>query len=167
MALGVIVAVIGACGGDDEAREGVDATFDAIATVGSTYEIALSDSNAWRTCVAESVDDAAALQACADDSSDAISGPATVAELVANRAEPLREVAGDERASACVAQVEALHSELDAWSAAATAWRTAFDADPSDTALTGGLIDAVGDRQSAAESAWAAMRSTCRNDPDG
>ena len=168
LCIGMSVAALGACGDDaSDTSDVVDGAFEALAGVGPTYEVALSDSNTFRTCVTSSIGDPSTLQDCADNSSDAISGPDTVATLVADRGEPLREVADDDRAAACLGQIGILDQELDAWFTAGKAWRAAYDADPAGASLTGDLIDAVGDRQAEAEAAWNTMRTACRAGTEG
>lgn len=162
-----LTSTLSACGDDsNDSAQVVEEAFEQLDSVGSTYEIALSDSNAFRSCVDASGGDAAALQDCADNSGDAISGPDTVAALVANRAEPLRQLADDAQATDCVAQVDLLDARLAAWFEAATNWRTTYEADATDPALTADLIDAVGDRQHEAETAWPAMREACNAEAD-
>lgn len=162
-----LTCTLSACGDDsNDNAQVVDEAFEQLAGVGSTYELALSDSNAFRSCVDASGGEVTALKDCAENSSDAISGPDTVATSVADRAEPLRGLTDDERAVDCVAQVDLLDQSLASWFEAATGWRTAYDADATDPALTADLITIVGDRQHEAEVAWAAMREACSDDVD-
>jgi hypothetical protein len=156
-----VIAVLFAGCADDE--ENVAATaFANLEAVGPTYQLAVTDSNVFRTCVTAAAADRATLQGCVDNGSDAISGPATIAALVANRVEPLRGQ-HDDRSVACVAAADRAIAELQAWHDAAATWKAGFDADPG-AAPDPALATTIGDRQHDAEAAWTDMRAACSAD---